>query len=281
MKNIIVVWDHHTSSATLLAKACDLTIAFDAKVTLCVFVSTELHREKGATHVAELTAQVKTATDRYFKDCPNCTTDILVEDDISGWLNKLHDKEKIDLVIKTGHRSETLFYTPTDWRLIRELDCALLLLSPTPWHSNAIVLAAIDAECRDAKQQAMNGKVLHAAQSFARAKHCSLHAAYNIPIAKALTELDIVEPGDVIGEKSAVVRQALAECLSLHGVEVQTSHITAGDTAKKIPALANKNKVDLVVMGSVGRSGIKGLLLGNTAEKVIHQLRTDLLVIKP
>lgn len=37
----------------------------------------------------------------------------------------------------------------------------------------------------------------------------------------------------------------------------------------------------IVVMGGVSRSGLKRLLIGNTAEQVIDQIHCDVLVIKP
>jgi nucleotide-binding universal stress UspA family protein len=49
----------------------------------------------------------------------------------------------------------------------------------------------------------------------------------------------------------------------------------------KIPALARKLGVDLVVMGTVGRGGIPGLLMGNTAEAILQQVDCSVLAIKP
>jgi nucleotide-binding universal stress UspA family protein len=37
---------------------------------------------------------------------------------------------------------------------------------------------------------------------------------------------------------------------------------------KAIPALAKLIKADLVVMGSVGRTGVPGFIMGNTAEMI-------------
>ncbi|WP_240772915.1 BtpA/SgcQ family protein, partial [Salmonella enterica] len=37
----------------------------------------------------------------------------------------------------------------------------------------------------------------------------------------------------------------------------------------------------IVVLGTVGRTGLSAAFLGNTAEQVIDHLRCDLLVIKP
>ena len=47
------------------------------------------------------------------------------------------------------------------------------------------------------------------------------------------------------------------------------------------PTLAARLKADIVVMGTVGRTGAAGKLLGNTAEQVLHRLHTSMLALRP
>jgi nucleotide-binding universal stress UspA family protein len=58
-------------------------------------------------------------------------------------------------------------------------------------------------------------------------------------------------------------------------------HLLRGSPSREIPALAKRLEADLVVMGTVGRSGIPGLLMGNTAETILYQLDCSVLAIKP
>ena len=48
-----------------------------------------------------------------------------------------------------------------------------------------------------------------------------------------------------------------------------------------IPELALAKAIDLIVMGTVSRAGIAGLLIGNTAEKVLQQVDCSMLTVKP
>ena len=48
-----------------------------------------------------------------------------------------------------------------------------------------------------------------------------------------------------------------------------------------ITSQAAKVRAQLVVMGTVARRGIRARLIGNTAESVLHHLRTDVLALKP
>lgn len=54
-----------------------------------------------------------------------------------------------------------------------------------------------------------------------------------------------------------------------------------GNPRDVIPALASELDADLVVMGTVGRTGIPGLLIGNTAEVILNNLECSVLAVKP
>lgn len=54
-----------------------------------------------------------------------------------------------------------------------------------------------------------------------------------------------------------------------------------GDTRTVFPQYIADNDVDLVVMGSMSRSGIAGFVLGNTAEEMINQLDCSVITLKP
>jgi nucleotide-binding universal stress UspA family protein len=63
-------------------------------------------------------------------------------------------------------------------------------------------------------------------------------------------------------------------------LEPQT-HLLKGWARKEVPALATKIEADLVVMGTVGRAGIPGVFMGNTAETILNQLDCSVLAVKP
>ena len=75
-------------------------------------------------------------------------------------------------------------------------------------------------------------------------------------------------------------KEKMQKLLARFDMSSVTSHITAGPPDRTIPHQANELNSDLVIIGSVGREGVIGFLLGNTAEKVLHHLRTDCLIIK-
>jgi nucleotide-binding universal stress UspA family protein len=54
-----------------------------------------------------------------------------------------------------------------------------------------------------------------------------------------------------------------------------------GEAGDVIPGLAQVKQVDLIVMGTVSRSGLPGFLIGNSAEKVLPLVDCSLLTVKP
>jgi nucleotide-binding universal stress UspA family protein len=86
------------------------------------------------------------------------------------------------------------------------------------------------------------------------------------------------EEGDIIETKAIIRRMLTAASLAgvpLKGVNPQG---VAADTG--IVQQAIKNEVDLIVVGSYGRTGLKKLLMGSVTERVIGNSPCPILVVK-
>ena len=53
-----------------------------------------------------------------------------------------------------------------------------------------------------------------------------------------------------------------------------------GDIAQTILAVAKKDKIDLIVLGSHGRGAVKGILLGSVSSKVIAQSDIPVTIVR-
>ena len=56
--------------------------------------------------------------------------------------------------------------------------------------------------------------------------------------------------------------------------------VVEGDPASTILEFAEQNKVDLIVMGTLGKRGLERFLLGSVTEKVVKHAKTSVLVVK-
>ncbi|MES9862950.1 MAG: universal stress protein [Candidatus Thiodiazotropha sp. LLP2] len=58
-------------------------------------------------------------------------------------------------------------------------------------------------------------------------------------------------------------------------------HLIKGEASTAIHQISERLNADLIVMGTVGRSGIPGFFIGNTAEEILQNARASILAVKP
>jgi universal stress protein E len=163
-------------------------------------------------------------------------------------------------------------------RLIRKCPASVWIVKAEHVGPPKAILAATDFS--DASRKAMLEGLWLAQQASAR-----LHLLH------VIDSTDV--PDDLIGKipdgsslLEAIDEQAtrrLEEFLGSLNVGSATveRHLFRGTPWKVIGSLTNQLKIDLIAMGTVGRSGIDGLLLGNTAEKVLTTCDCSILTVKP
>jgi universal stress protein E len=57
--------------------------------------------------------------------------------------------------------------------------------------------------------------------------------------------------------------------------------VIEGNAEDVILSLAREKHIELIIMGTVGRVGVPGLFIGNTAEEVLRQVDCSVLTVKP
>ena len=83
--------------------------------------------------------------------------------------------------------------------------------------------------------------------------------------------------------KAAVAKHAqklLDAAAKPAGMEVATRHVISEFPYDAIVRAAAKEKCDLIVMASHGRSGVKGFLLGSETQKVLTHTKIPVLVVR-
>ncbi len=275
-KLVMVISDKEGGENLALTKAKSIATQLDADVEVVRFLPptcSDATRQSAAQSIGELVQSV-------FKELGHVTSQVVTTDSISDWVVNHCPSSDDNLVVKTGHRSESLFHTPTDWELIRHLHCPLLISSNQKWKSSPNILIALDLSS-EARHRKLNAQALQWASQWQAISDYQLHAVYSIPIPAPLLALDIVEQREYLRTHEPKAEEKLRALLDEFGMSNVTPHILAGASHKTIPHMANELKADLVIIGSIGRAGIQRFIHSNTAEKVLHHLRTDILVVKP
>ncbi len=175
-------------------------------------------------------------------------------------------------------RLEQFFIGSTAKRLIRKCPASVWIVKAEHLVPPRVVLAATDLS--DVSLKAVREGLKIAQQ--ADAEFHLLHIVDSKDV-----------PEDLISRvpKGSSLRQEINEeatrrldeflaSLSIDRSRIQ-SHLSWGTPWQEIRRIAKHQAAELIVIGTVGRSGIKGLLLGNTAERVLDTCDCSILTVKP
>ena len=117
--------------------------------------------------------------------------------------------------------------------------------------------------------------------TFSTTTNLPLHICYSLPISNVLKDLGIIDTRTAVKEAKSKYIPMIKTMLGEHDIPEENIHIKAGPASKVIPSVASKHAAGLVIIGSIGRKGLKAKLMGNTAESVLALLKTDILVLQP
>ena len=106
-----------------------------------------------------------------------------------------------------------------------------------------------------------------------------LHVQPPIPIGRALAHVSKETLQAHYMDESREHLQEAQQKLDAAG-RFHTTHIHVGQAAEVIAKLAGELGCELVVMGSHGRSGIAGLVMGSVATRVLHLAPCPVLLVK-
>lgn len=209
-----------------------------------------------------------------------------------------------DLVIKCPESLDWLdrLFSSDDKHLLRKCPCPVWMVRPQAGKSFDRILAAVDVDdCYPPNQletrHTLNEMVIELASSLAVSEFAQLHVAHAWDALSesalrygAFTqrpESEVNEYVEQVHLHNEQLLEALMDKVSAKLGEDVTDyinprlHMPKGAARKVIPELAKKLQVDCVVMGTVARTGVPGLFMGNTAETILDQLECSVLAIKP
>ena len=194
-----------------------------------------------------------------------------------------------DLTMKPAAEKAGRFnflFGSTDMQLFRLSPDPVWIFKPTPANKLARVMVAVDLLAFDEEKSALADKVLRWGKSVADAVGAKLHVLHIWDLHREFSLRSQVGPRSVDSLLLALEqrhRQWLDQAIAQSGLDPDkvTVHFRKGDAEEMIPSIAHAQKIDLLVMGTVGRTGIPGFFIGNTADSVLRQVNCSVLAIKP
>lgn len=179
---------------------------------------------------------------------------------------------KSSFVHSAGKR---LLSNTSDYYLIRYASCPVLLTHNGENWINGRILAAIALDKPDTEHELLNNAIVTAAQQLSKASGSELHLVTSLPEETMLimgnrdTEQDI--ENDILQSTRAISEN--------FGVPINQVHVRHTESEQAILEAASDVAADVVIIGSIARKGLRGALIGNTAEKVLDQLPMDVMTI--
>jgi nucleotide-binding universal stress UspA family protein len=213
-------------------------------------------------------------------------------------------RNKYDLVIKCPESPDWLnrFFAGDDMHLLRKCPCPIWMVKPETKEAYQRILAAVDVDdnylpAELETRQAMNNMVMEIAGALAVSEFAELHVVHAWEAIGESAMRDgafLSQPEQDINDYVEQIRthhaRRLDELMRETGAKLGPDamdylkpqlHLLKGSARKEIPALARRLQVDCIVMGTVARTGIRGFIMGNTAETILGQIDCSVLAIKP
>lgn len=174
-----------------------------------------------------------------------------------------------------------------DMELLRKCPCPVLLVRHGPPARAPRIACAIDASADDPETEALNRKIVEFALMMADYLGSGTPTLFHawVPAAERAVRSHVTD--DQFAAYLENARQRAASTLarlarSFEGrLDEQGIVLRRGEPEDVIPEFVVSEGIDVLVMGTVARGGIPGMLIGNTAERVLRRLPCSVLTIKP
>ena len=199
-------------------------------------------------------------------------------------------RESHDLVITSAEAGKILrnvFFGSTAAHLMRKCPCPVWVVKPAQPVPYRRILAAVDTRPAETDDH-LNVKIMDLATSLASRDHAILHIvhAWDVEGSDSDTVRSEISPHQrqvLVTQHKRNHHAALKDLLTRYPMlDIDHRlHLPRDLPERAISNLARREKIDLIVMGTVVRTGIPGFFIGNAAESVLSSVKCSMLTVKP
>jgi len=293
---LVAIKDPRAGRNPALAKAAQLARGLHAE--LCLFHALtdpvyldveplndpsleELERQSMRAHCARLAKLASRVRPRTVNVTTAAEWDYPAHEAVIRAAERLH----ADLIVAECRRTHLAPWLLqfTDWELLRHSPLPVLLVKGHGLYHRPSVLAAVDPV--HVKPARVDEEILQYGATVSGALRGALHAVHayspqliNMAAGEFATARGLAEAD---AEAAAAAHAAVDPRLKSAGIARTRRHVLNGFAVDVIEDVARKIHAQILVMGAVSRSGLRRLLIGNTAERMLDRVSCDVLVVKP
>ncbi|MFD1805715.1 universal stress protein UspE [Pasteurella oralis] len=261
---------------------------YDLSYEMSALLSSEEREEMHQGVIAQRTLAIQPYLDKYADPNIEFKAIVVWHSNEAEAITHEVEQNQYDLVVKYTKEEESiasLIFTPMDWQLLRKCPKPLLMVRDGDWkHQRRILIAVNVADDEEKNHKVFNEQLVSLGIDLAdNLERGNVHLVTAYPPTPVNMAIDLPEFNS--GEYEKNIRgQHLLNMKTLRqqfGIDDDHTHVREGFPEEVIPQVAQELEAELVVLGTIGRTGLSAAFLGNTAEHVINKLSCNLLAIKP
>ena len=150
-------------------------------------------------------------------------------------------------------------FSESKWKVLKKATCPVILVRPGAAEQRKTILAAVNFQAIGTQQKLLNANILAHGKWLAENYGADLHV-----VNAYIDSMHYPDRGNLAKEA---------------GIASKNIHVVKGYTDETVAETAKKLSADLVIMGTLGQTGLIKTRRGNTAERVISALDVDIVVV--
>ena len=264
LKNVIVAIDPMDSNQYGLERAIEMNAVLEGGINIHLFITTEMDKVRKAEDSFEFTCEgewygelTKPMADRGI----DYTAQLTWTDNWHRSINAAAEKQNADLIIMSDYTSENsqTELTPSQWALLRASKCPVMIVYPNTGLENKTVLAAVNMQTDNPRYAELNEKI----NTFSNLLADKYDAEKHI--------VNAYDDGMEYPDRAKLIRDT--------NTKQENIHVKQGSPRAIISETATEINANIVVIGTLARSGIMAAMRGNKSEKIIRDLKCDVMVL--
>ncbi|HUF71454.1 MAG TPA: universal stress protein [Gammaproteobacteria bacterium] len=191
-----------------------------------------------------------------------------------------------DAIVLTFGLGERRHIGSRDWRFLAECPLPILVVTSDGKARYSKIVAAVDPVHAHAKPAELDRTIAATAVAVGKRAGGSVSLVHcYVPLASYGAhdeDADRLPLNDAEQALERSRREALRKLAADAGLDPDAgTRLVEGDPVRALESLAADGEADLIVLGALSRGKLADLIIGSTAEKLLHRARADLLLVKP
>lgn len=301
--NILVVLNPENEKQYALARAVRLVqeqkadqkvkitaflAVYDLSYEMSALLSPEEREEMHKNIIEQRKLAILPYFEKYADDGIEFSATVVWNNNEAEAISQEVEQHHYDLVVKYTKEQESLkslLFTPVDWQLLRKCPVPIMIVKDGDWkHQRRILVAVNVSDDENEAHSSFNDELVSLSMDLAQSlDRGNIHLVSAYPPTPINMAIDLPEFSS--GKNNQSLRgQYLINMKALrqkYGISDDHTHVLEGFPEEIIPQVAKELEAELVILGTIGRTGLSAAFLGNTAEHVISELNCNLLAVKP